>query len=325
MISIKDRFRGCLLGVIIGDALSTPYEMKIPEQILKMTNGKGVCGFDPNIIRKRTDNKNILSSDDWALTEVVGKSLLRRGYFDIVDQALAHVEYVEQNGTEGFGSTTKKGITELKEYFDSRGLKGRSPFDRPKHVEGKGSGNGIAMKCMPILLQRFGVNEILFQDDFVELGKLTHSNAASWAAAYALCLCLNCEFNSPEFNQKLLKFDIEFKIDYKYYINKLNSENIVSCSISDLAKEVGNSCLAIESVPFSIALWLRNKNNFKNGLLEAVNAGGDTDSIASMTGALIGFNVGIQGIPKEWIDYSSEFEKAIVLADELCKKFAYEK
>ena len=59
--------------------------------------------------------------------------------------------------------------------------------------------------------------------------------------------------------------------------------------------------------------------------MEAVNAGGDTDSIASMTGALIGFNVGIQGIPKEWIDYSSEFEKAIVLADELCKKFAYEK
>ena len=88
-------------------------------------------------------------------------------------------------------------------------------------------------------------------------------------------------------------------------------------NISSLIVELGTSCQAIESVPFAIAVFCRNPINFRAGVLEAVNAGGDTDTIASMVGALIGANNGLDSIPKEW----QEFNQTFVQARQLGLKF----
>ena len=53
------------------------------------------------------------------------------------------------------------------------------------------------------------------------------------------------------------------------------------------------------------------------GILEAVNAGGDTDTIAAMVGAMIGCNVGLEGIPEEWLRFRPEFQKALMLGEQL--------
>lgn len=50
-------------------------------------------------------------------------------------------------------------------------------------------------------------------------------------------------------------------------------------------------------------LWcLCNTDNYKDAVLKAVNLGGDTDTIAAITGGLAGIMYGYESIPKEWID-----------------------
>jgi ADP-ribosylglycohydrolase len=99
------------------------------------------------------------------------------------------------------------------------------------------------------------------------------------------------------------------------------STDIIDCSLNqikvpaELIKRVGTSCFALESIPFSIAIFLRNLTDFRAGILEAVNCGGDTDSNASMVGAMIGANVGLKGIPKEWLEAVPDCQEALQLAD----------
>ena len=328
MISELSRFRGCLLGVAIGDALGTPYEMKSRTEILQMTEGKGILGFDPAISRKRDDGLELLTSDDFRLTEVVGWSLVRRKGFDIVDIALSHIETLEKNGTDGWGGTTRNGILELKEYFDSRGTRGRSPFEIPKHVEGKGCGNGIAMKCMPLILTNPGSIS-----NIADVGGLTLSDPRSWAAAFALDRLILDKYEDLDSLDWLIS-DVQYFEKYlaanqvsseTEWFNKklsvLKDEGLLFGSVEKLAETIGTSCLATESVVFSIAVYLRNKNDFRKGVFEAVNHSLDSDTCASLVGGLIGYNVGIEGIPEEWIEYSPEFKNAIILADALYETF----
>ena len=337
MISELSRFRGCLLGIAIGDALGTPYEMKSRSEILQMTNGKGVVGFDPTISRKRSDGLELLTSDDFGLTEAVGWSLIRRNGFDIVDIALSHVEMLEQIGTDGWGSTTRNGILEIKEYFDSRGKKGRSPFDMPKIVEGKGCGNGIAMKCAPIALALEGKNSISIKNlnkFYADLGRLTHFDSRSWTAAVAIATIINHIKKCKEINDWfLLDLVRECALFEKTYTSRASEKQFSSClkllldkeflcgPIENLAQIIGTSSLATESVVFAIAVFLRNKDNFKNGLLEAVNFSLDADSVCSMVGAMLGYLLGEESVPEEWKNYSKEFDKSIILADKLYEIF----
>jgi len=57
-------------------------------------------------------------------------------------------------------------------------------------------------------------------------------------------------------------------------------------------------------------------------MTEAISAGGDTDSMASMVGALVGANCGLKNdklediIPSEWIDFCPEFGETLKFGKE---------
>jgi len=49
------------------------------------------------------------------------------------------------------------------------------------------------------------------------------------------------------------------------------------------------------------SIWcFLNTDNYKDAVLKAVNLGGDTDTIAAITGGLAGLYYGIEDIPSEW-------------------------
>jgi poly(ADP-ribose) glycohydrolase ARH3 len=64
---------------------------------------------------------------------------------------------------------------------------------------------------------------------------------------------------------------------------------------------LGNSSIAFESVPLSIYSFLKYSQSFEEAVIYAVNLGGDTDSIAAMTGAISGACHGIRKIPERWL------------------------
>ena len=58
-------------------------------------------------------------------------------------------------------------------------------------------------------------------------------------------------------------------------------------------------------------------DNFKNAVVMAVRAGGDTDTTAAIVGALAGSYYGLEGIPSEYKDQVENFQLLQDLTDEL--------
>ena len=65
----------------------------------------------------------------------------------------------------------------------------------------------------------------------------------------------------------------------------------------------------------------RNENNYEDTILEAINMGNDTDTVAAIAGSMAGILYGYDSFPKEWketlikrdylIDLANKFEEII--------------
>ena len=260
------------------------------------------------------------TTDDWQLTEVMLRSIIRRRGFDLTDIVLAHVAALETS-TFGWGGTTRTGMEQLKLYFDSRGHEGRSPYEAPtKVVDGKisqrGMGNGVAMKIAPLAFYG-GLEECVAM-----VGRLTHQDPRAWASAYAVALMIRQDFPSWQLDyiiDKVKRFELSHGIDEDSFhsrLTRLRDSSLLHGPIERLRKEIGVGCICLESVCFAIAVFLRNPTDFRAGVLEAVNSGGDADTTSAMVGAMIGAVVGVEGIPKEWIAFNKDFQKAIQLGED---------
>jgi len=271
-------------------------------------------------------------TDDWDLSEACARSLMRRGGFDLLDLALAHIAKYE-GSMDGYrwGGTTVRAVSGMQEYFRTLGERGLSPYDARPSESGRGRGNGVAMKASPFVLR--AAAEHLLQSGVLErdrapflpgladqlmlLGRMTHSdprasiaaccfatflgsvllehpavtgvdrrNGAAWLLAQAVLQADLVGDSGPEGFGSRLRTLLDFELLFG--------------DPSGLQEAVGSGPDAMESVPFAMAIFLRHPEDFRAGVLEAVNAGGDTDTTASMAGALIGASVGSDGIPLEW-------------------------
>jgi len=52
----------------------------------------------------------------------------------------------------------------------------------------------------------------------------------------------------------------------------------------------------------AILVALKHLGNFRSSIIEAINLGGDTDTVAAITGAITGARAGLDNIPLEWQD-----------------------
>ncbi len=65
------------------------------------------------------------------------------------------------------------------------------------------------------------------------------------------------------------------------------------------------------TVPIALFCWLKNRDDFRGGVEEVVRLGGDTDTTAAITGALLGATVGESGIPRDWLDGLIEWPRSV--------------
>jgi len=69
---------------------------------------------------------------------------------------------------------------------------------------------------------------------------------------------------------------------------------------------LGNGIKAQEAVPMAIYCYLANPSSYERAVESAIFLGGDTDTIASMTGAISGAALGEKHIPQRWIERVTE-------------------
>ncbi len=322
--------QGCLLGVALGDALGLPWEMQTRKQIYA-TIGGPVTDF----------SGTVRTSDDTQLTLAVARSLVECGEFDLISQARHHVDELLRT-THGWGGATRNAVEALEQWFAKGDM---VTFPEPKVIPGKGTGNGVAMKIAPLAIfhavrtlhgQPISHSRSYLAEHVRMLGHMTHADDRASEAAYVVAQAMADLLLLPRhlketdqsrrewFARSLLGSSLWWELYATVDPDRLSSR--IARTVRDAIEKVdanvirlqcGTSCFALESTPFSLATFLRHPTDFRSGVLEAVNAGGDTDSNASIVGALIGANVGIDGIPAEWLERLPQRDEILQLADAL--------
>jgi len=288
---LKSKYRGCMLGVAIGDALG------------KQNEGLGRSGIL---------ERGFITDYAKAQAGCPGEYLEAGEYTDDTEQMLLlAISLVECNGFNGedFAKRIARwGEDTMKNSFRKNLIGPSSSAAIKKLVSGTGwreSGSAIpscgsAMRVAPLGLFYRTLDEV--EENAVLSSLPTHKSDAAIAGAVAVAVAVRCAVLGMdcrdiirEASQRASKYDAGLgeKIEVSYM--KRESEP------DDAFSELGTSYLVNETVPSAFYCFSRHSGNPGKAITEAVNAGGDTDSIACITGALSGAVNGAGALPEKWV------------------------
>lgn len=278
---VDDRYRGCLLGLAIGDALGAPVEFKIKGAFLPVTDFR--AGGEYNLRLGEW-------TDDTSMALCLGSSLVENGKFDPEDVMRLWLNwyrkgYLSVNGTcFDIGTTTAQA---LREYEFSRKA---TLYNRGVHA----AGNGAIMRLAPLALAY-----ALAWDDMlkysVQQALLTHGGEAMGTSA-VLSILLASLVCGAEKRQALalIKNRSNWVIDGQDVMTPTLKK-----AINGDYKNVIASGYSVETL--NAALWaFDTTNNFADCVLAAVNLGDDADTVGAVAGALAGAFYGEKAIPAHW-------------------------
>lgn len=328
---LLDRIRGMLAGVVIGDSLGVPVETMTEEAISKLSGGVGVIGYmDPKKTRKDCPDDVCLYSysDDWQMTKVVANSLIKCNGYNGADMAESHLHAMSQS-TFGWGRGSIKSLQEI--------ASGQRRWDQPIiwRSTRSGCGNGVIMKISPLAIcailtrnyQKLNTLDSVL-DTVMSLAAMTHSDPRAGLSAMPVIMMMTEVLRSGRFARPesvyevCIEFLIELEKAYNLNDNLLSKRlKVVDISTVDsLIISAGTGFTAWETACFALGVYRRHTLDFTSAILEAVNAGGDTDTNASVVGAIVGGAVGLSGIDAKWL-VNPHVADAIELADNIYKRF----
>ncbi len=288
MITPVERFRGCLMGLVLGDAIGAPFEG---------------CrqGIEPDF---QKDLPAVLHyTDDSEMAIGVGESLIASDGFDPDDMAMRFAE--NYNPLRGYGSGTAAIMNMIKS--------GMHWKEANKKVFKDGSfGNGAAMRAAPLGLF-FSRSTGQLRATVEEASSITHHHSLGKEGAVLLAYAVSLLVRQEVVNDKnrmidaLLGFTTSDKYSAKLQIMKeLMKED---ARREQVVLRLGNTVLALESVPAALYVFLVYGSDFKKMMQVCISLGGDTDTIGAMAGALSGCLLGEQALPVELIQKLENGEK----------------
>jgi ADP-ribosylglycohydrolase len=280
--NLKSKTLGCLLSVAIGDALGAPVEGLSRRQI------RDQYGLIRDYLPERFGAG--VWTDDTQLTLALARSLALRGRFDPEDFAHRLVSWLPDARGAGMACATAA----------SR-LAAGVPW-REAGVDSAGC--GTAMRAAPLgLFHRRDAAAIVA--DAAASSHLTHtdSRAKAMAAALALAVARMLEPESPG-SAELFRGVSEAvePIDGRAAQAVAGLISLLGAPLEEGLEATGVGGFVMEAVPAAFLVFAHFRSELEEALVAAASAGGDTDSIASMVGALIGAALGREAIPKRWIE-----------------------
>ena len=313
---LESRFKGCLLGCGVGDALGQPFE--------------GMYGIH---LQKNVPDITVayrgIYTDDTQLTLAIAESIIRSNGYDPEDLGFRFAEWLDEPPI-GPGLTCLTAANKLKE-----GISWKN--------SGINSGaNGAVMRVSPIGL--------FFRDDISMLIKtakessiITHTHVGAYAAAIVVAraiayLTREEEILIEDFLNELINSIKDVKIeDFKEHI----------ISLKDYLKEKPQNALMkiglfgvkppfydlkfegkgiIHPYACSTALgalysFLYYQDSYLKSVELAVKGGGDTDTVGAICGAISGTWNGSEKIPENLINDLRAHQKISNIAMDLLKTY----
>ncbi|XP_025269093.1 poly(ADP-ribose) glycohydrolase ARH3-like isoform X2 [Camponotus floridanus] len=336
---LKNKFRGTMLGVLVGDVLGHSFKNK---EVLS-SRKKIYLQQKLDMLEEIKCGEFVMKfSSDSAMTRSVAESLIEKQDLDIVDVAKRFVESYYQDPARVYGLSCIQVLTKLAGLRDEIIESGIDVKGPAKDLLGGADsyGNGGAMKIAPVSLYCYNNYDNLLH--YVkEVTQITHAhelgiNGAilqAIAIQQSLCLHHSEELNISNFIDDLInkmdKIEVDKSQPYKErlkIVKNLLSETGGEPNEQRIIEKLGNKLTALESVPTAIFCFLnaekrikgiRTDNPVRRAIQYAITLGGDTDTIASMTGAIAGAFYGHEKFSRLLLSHCEQADRFEELADEL--------
>jgi ADP-ribosyl-[dinitrogen reductase] hydrolase len=303
----KDGFMSAFMGFVVGDALGVPHENRSREELL-MNPVKGLDGHGTHNQPPGT------WSDDTSMMLCVMENIIQTGKLKNLVELFIRWYRDGHNTPHGvcfdIGNTTRKALEDIMS-------NGRLTFGEKDEIN---EGNDALMRCLPyafILPEGAGVIPMLRQS------KITHRSWISYSCCLAfermIRLLLNGDTIQDAHNKAMgyLRFGWRITdyddVDTEQFslFKRLMSDEFPSL----LNDQIFSTGYVIHT--YEAAVWcMLNTSSYEEAVLKAVNLGGDTDSIAALTGAMAGLVYGLDSIPKEWLDLIAKPELLSTMAEQ---------
>lgn len=298
----ESRFVGSIVGLAVGDALGYPAEFRSRAQILREIGPEGITDFLPLQDTRFTRpiflgpaNPPGTFTDDTQMSIAVAEALLESGRttLDGLMQSMG-ARFVEWStsatNNRAPGTTCMMGCENL-----ARGV----PWRDAGVANSKGCGS--AMRVAAIGLYYEDLDQVA--DVARASSLLTHGHpvAVEAAAAGALMVALALrDFEPSAMLDEIRRRCGSAAPEFRQLLDRL-PQLVTLPPHQALAKDgIGEAWVADEAVVSALYCYWRHPDSFSQAVLTAVNTDGDSDSIATITGSILGARWGVDAIPVEW-------------------------
>jgi len=260
-----DRILGCLIGGAIGDAWGSTYENRTAPR-------------DVDVPWSYTDDTQFTLATCEAILEAQGV------HPDVV--ARVFVRWYRARRFTGVGSSTLKALRDLDAgaHWALSGARGE-----------RAAGNGAAMRIAPLafLLDPDGLSD---RQRIRDVCRITHQHEEAYVGALAVVYATRHAV-AQSVSADLLGI-AERLPDSRVRDQLRELREWPGSSVEDAARQFGNSGFVAESVPLALFAAAQGAQLGFQGVMDAVmRAGGDTDSVASMAGQVLGAAIGKSALP----------------------------
>lgn len=302
-MELKRKILGSLLGAAVGDAMGAATELRTKEMIKERFGGEVRDMIKPPDDTFARGSSAGMVTDDFSLLYYTVKAILMRG--GTIDAAAAKQAILSWSEDEAFynkyaGPTTRAAVERIK------GTAGENPYSFICCDNAKAS-NGSAMKISPAGLFHPGDLEGAVAAA-ITICRPTHNNNLSIEGACAVAAAVSealkedgnlysvvqaglygarrgkelcrgtCDVLAGPSVLKRMKLAIQLG---------LTSASLDEAT-TEIADIVGSGLHISEAVPAVFGILVAAKGDLMEAIIAGVNIGSDTDTIASMTGAVMG-------------------------------------
>jgi len=293
----RDRFRGCLLGLAVGDAVGTTLEFQARGSFHPISDmiGGGPFGLAPGEW-----------TDDTSMALCLATSLVETGGFDPVDQMSryqrwAESGYLSSNGRcFDIGNTVARALRRYKATGD--------PFAGV--TDPRFGGNGSIMRLAPVPLFYYPDQSSAVKYA-AESSRTTHGAPECLDACRLLAGILVRALRGARTKEEVL---------FVTGIDCCASETVRAIARGEYrhksADAIRGTGYVVESL--EAALWsFLHTGTLEAAILQAANLGDDADTTAAVCGQVAGAYYGASAIPDHWLQRLVMRDEIAALADQL--------
>lgn len=337
-----DKFRGCLVGGAVGDALGYAVEFLDEDEIFARYGENGITAYD-----FRSGIAEI--SDDTQMTLFTATGILLGKTRGITRGIMgSYREYIRANYRDWYRTQTERyplpeeshssWLVNQPELFARRApgntclsaLSGTEVGTLEKPIN-QSKGCGGVMRVAPIGL--YFDEETILIDEIDRIGAeaaaLTHGHSLGYMPAAGLVHLVQRLSHEDSITMLEAVEDMKGALARQFASDAHLSEllSLVDRAIALARKScvddlvaihsLGEGWVAEETLAIAIYCSLKHCDDFEKAIVAAVNHGGDSDSTGAVAGNIVGAYLGYERIPRKFMEHLELKRVILEIADDL--------